>query len=94
MWLIFCGAYDNEMGCRGRGRERTPSGAKSHQQGTAPRKFNLLQCLFFHRRCSGCCWLLAVEMRRGEKGIKKRDKIFKTLQLDDITFIHKLWMRG
>lgn len=78
------------------GGEGERANAKSHQKGTVPRKFNLLQCLFFHRRCSGCRWLLAdaVQMRRGEKGIKMRDKIFKTLQLDDITFIHKLWMRG
>lgn len=34
------------------------------------------------------------QMRDEAKGIKKRDKIFKTLQLKDITFIHKLCMRG
>jgi hypothetical protein len=37
------------------------------------------------------CWLFRCEEA---KGIKKRDKIFKTLQLKDITFIHKLCMRG
>lgn len=42
MWLIFCGAYDNERkkgnGC---GSE---SGASSRME---QRKFNFLQCFFF-----------------------------------------------
>lgn len=84
MWLIFCGAYDNESGEMGVGGVRV-----AHHQEWNRGKFNFLQCFFF----VGGGWD-AFRCQEEAKGIKKRDKIFKTLQLKDITFIHKLCMRG
>lgn len=95
MWLIFCGACDNRPWGGSRRRKCERQWLKKKAPSTMEhRKFNLLQCLFC---CKGCClWLSAVgsDARWQREGHKKRDKIFKTLQLEDITFIHKLCMRG
>lgn len=86
MWLIFCGAYDNEG--NGRGSE---SGIIKNGTEENLIFFNAFFLSVAVGMLSAC---RLFQMREEAKGIKKRDKIFKTLQLKDITFIHKLCMRG